>query len=616
MYRLIYLSVFLLLGNQIWAQDAPRIEVDLEGPVFPWNHLEVNNSPETFQFAIVTDRTGGLRPGIFPDAIQKLNLLQPEFVMSVGDLITGYTTDTTELERQWNEFTGFIDKLQMPFFYLPGNHDITNPLMAEIWKKKFGASYYSFLFQDVLFLCLNSEDQARGAGKGTISQPQYEWVEQVLAEHSEVKWTLVFMHQPLWNQDNPEKWPEVEQLLASRKHTVFVGHNHRYVRYERNNGKYFVLATTGGGTRMRGPRFGEFDHVVWVTMTDDGPIMANLTLDGIWDEAVVTEEYKATFHGLSQEDPLQIEPILVREGDFSEGESTFRLTNESDFPMAVDIQGTANSELWAALDPIWDTLAPNTTRLIAVPVRSNSAVSPKQLPPLNFEAAYTYLGTDQPAFRVEAQYRFRPEREFDLSAAEKPVRLDGSLSEWPKLRFQSDDEGHIQADKFSHQGPKDGSFSFDLNYDEQALYLAIRVRDDQVEAFDAERPTRQDFIGISLDARPVAIASNGKLSTGEGLTIAASPAEENNAAANVYRAESLPDGVEVKSRRTASGYEIEVAIPNSVLNEFQGQSWEHIRINVGMQDEDQQGAHVSRIYWQPDWRGKESRIGSGIFRKE
>lgn len=615
MYRLIYLFVFSLLGS-LWAQQAPRIEVDLEGPVFPWNHLEVNNSPETFQFAIVTDRTGGLRPGIFPDAIQKLNLLQPEFVMSVGDLISGYTTDTAELERQWNEFTGFIDKLQMPFFYLPGNHDITNPLMAEIWKEKFGASYYSFLFQDVLFLCLNSEDQARGAGKGTISQPQYEWVEQVLAEHSEVKWTLVFMHQPLWNQDNPEKWPEVEQLLASRKHTVFVGHNHRYVRYERNNGKYFVLATTGGGTRMRGPRFGEFDHVVWVTMTDDGPIMANLTLDGIWDEAVVTEEYKATFHGLSQQDPLQIEPILVREGDFSEGESTFRLTNESDFPMAVDIQGTANSELWAALDPIWDTLAPNTTRLIPVPVRSNSAVSPKQLPPLNFEAAYTYLGTDQPAFRVEAQYRFRPEREFGLSAAGKPVRLDGSLSEWPKLRFQSDDEGHIQADKFSHQGPKDGSFSFDLNYDEQALYMAIRVRDDQVEALDEERPTRQDFIGISLDARPVNIASNGKLRTGEGLIISASPAEENNAPANVYRAESLPDGIEVKSRRTASGYEIEVAIPNAVLNEFQGQSWEHIRVNVGMQDEDQQGGHVSRIYWQPDWRGKESRIGSGIFRKE
>ena len=48
-----------------------------------------------------------------------------------------------------------------------------------------------------------------------------------------------------------------------------------------------------GGSGLRGPNFGEFDHVVWITMTDAGPIMANLMLDGIWDENVNTEEYFA-----------------------------------------------------------------------------------------------------------------------------------------------------------------------------------------------------------------------------------------------------------------------------------------------------------------------------------
>ncbi len=31
-----------------------------------------------------------MRPGIFESAVEKLNLMQPEFVMSVGDLVQGH----------------------------------------------------------------------------------------------------------------------------------------------------------------------------------------------------------------------------------------------------------------------------------------------------------------------------------------------------------------------------------------------------------------------------------------------------------------------------------------------------------------------------------------------
>src|SRR3954471_15463858 len=47
-----------------------------EGP-HPFTHLQFNEGPDRFQFAIVTDRTGGHRAGVFEDAIRKLNLLQP-----------------------------------------------------------------------------------------------------------------------------------------------------------------------------------------------------------------------------------------------------------------------------------------------------------------------------------------------------------------------------------------------------------------------------------------------------------------------------------------------------------------------------------------------------------
>ena len=89
---LIFVPTLMVAGcahtNHTTADRAkPLIDVE---PVNPWTHLDLRNDPQDFQFVIVTDRTGGHRPGVFPDAMRRLNLLQPEFVMSVGDLIEGF----------------------------------------------------------------------------------------------------------------------------------------------------------------------------------------------------------------------------------------------------------------------------------------------------------------------------------------------------------------------------------------------------------------------------------------------------------------------------------------------------------------------------------------------
>ena len=52
-------------------------------------NLDFQNNPDDFQFAVIGDRAGGYRPGVFPVAVDLLNLLQPEFVLSVGDFIEG-----------------------------------------------------------------------------------------------------------------------------------------------------------------------------------------------------------------------------------------------------------------------------------------------------------------------------------------------------------------------------------------------------------------------------------------------------------------------------------------------------------------------------------------------
>ena len=83
--------------------------------------------------------------------------LEPAFVVSVGDLIEGNTEDQAQLDREWDEFEGFVAGLETPFFYAAGNHDMSNAVMAATWQARFGPSYYRLLYEDVLFLVLNSE---------------------------------------------------------------------------------------------------------------------------------------------------------------------------------------------------------------------------------------------------------------------------------------------------------------------------------------------------------------------------------------------------------------------------------------------------------------------------
>jgi hypothetical protein len=284
-----FIAAALVFSQNVPPAAAPSLLKTEVGERNPWTHLKLNNDPADFQFVIVSDRTGGHREKIFSRAVEQINLLQPEFVLSVGDLIEGYTTDRDKAAREWREFQGFATRFQMPFFYVPGNHDVANPFMAQLWQEKFGKLYYHFVYKDVLFLILNSDDPP---ASGTLSAAQIEYARKALADNPNVRWTIVALHKPIWAQANLEKngWLEVEKSLAGRKYTVFAGHVHRYQKFVRQGMNHYQLATTGGGSRMRGVRYGEFDHIVWVTMKDSGPVLANVMLDGIYPENLAVPE--------------------------------------------------------------------------------------------------------------------------------------------------------------------------------------------------------------------------------------------------------------------------------------------------------------------------------------
>ncbi len=290
--------------------------------VKPWTSENFKNNPDNFQFAIIGDRTGGANVlGTFKLAMKQINLLQPEFVINVGDNIEGYSDEKAELNAEWDQIDEMLNELEVPFFHTPGNHDIANNTAQQVWRDRFGATYYYFVYRDVLFMVLDSEDESRPAPPpdmkeklelynrlqtedppkaqamlaefmsdeaviAALSKPiefkddQIAFIRDTLAQNTDVRWTFLFLHEPAW--ENPsESFKVIQQLVKDRDHTFFAGHLHYYDYDEIDGHEHITMGPSGASFHLEGP--GNVDHIMWVTMTDKGPQMGNIALKGLFD---------------------------------------------------------------------------------------------------------------------------------------------------------------------------------------------------------------------------------------------------------------------------------------------------------------------------------------------
>ncbi len=287
----------------------------------PWTSDNFNDDSGQFQFLIVGDRTGGANvQGTFALAIDQINLLQPEFVINVGDLIEGYSDESAELNGEWDGIDKMLSGLDMPFFRVPGNHDIANATAQQVWRERYGKTHYAFVYDNTLFVVLDSEDPPRPEPEGIrekidiynrlqtedpeaakamlaefmsdesvvaglavpveFQDDQLAFLKNTLEQHADVRWTFLFLHEPAWEKPS-ESFEAIRALLKGRKHTFFGGHLH-YYDYDLIDGtEYITMGPTGASFHQEGP--GNIDHVTWVTMTDDGPQIANIALKGIFD---------------------------------------------------------------------------------------------------------------------------------------------------------------------------------------------------------------------------------------------------------------------------------------------------------------------------------------------
>lgn len=377
--------IFLALFSVAPLRAAPHeIQTNRKSPVI----IPLPKGDEVFHFIVFGDRTGGPVEGIkvLAQAVEDTNLLDPDLVMTVGDLVNGYN-QTPQWMEQMEEFRRTMNKLKMPWFPVAGNHDMywrrdpKNPEAKppreheEHYEKHFGPLWYWFEHKKVGFLVLFTDEghpdgrerSFRDPDQQRLSPEQMDWLREALGKMKGLEHIFVFLHHPFWWQGRypGNNWDEVHRLLVANGNVraVLAGHVHRMTYSGLRDGiDYYSLATVGGSlpADMEGHRyFGYLHHFNVVTVRKTGYSMASIPVGGVFDPK--------QFDALREEDGDLVRYLHheaasppIDMGLDGTASTIFKvaLRNPSSLPLEVTVMGHGREQWVVAPDHRHSTLAP------------------------------------------------------------------------------------------------------------------------------------------------------------------------------------------------------------------------------------------------------------------
>lgn len=330
--------------------------------------LPLPGEEEAFFFVVFGDRTGGPAEGVsvLADAVRDTNLLEPDFVMTVGDLVEGYN-QSGEWMEQTREFKEIMDRLLCPWFPVAGNHDIywrgegrpPGEHEAE-YEMHFGPLWYAFTHKNCLFIALYSDEGNPETGEKNFNKPecqvmseaQFSWLKETLQRGRDMDHIFLFLHHPRWLGGNyGDDWEKVhrELVAAGNVTAVFAGHIHR-MRYDPRDGiEYVALATVGGGQSHVVPEAGWLHQYHIVTVRKNQIALAAVPVGEVMDVREITGALADEAAALARQAPEFGGPLSVASDGSADGDVTVRFRNTASLPIEVMVAADSDDSRWSAL---------------------------------------------------------------------------------------------------------------------------------------------------------------------------------------------------------------------------------------------------------------------------
>lgn len=333
------------------SDDESRFITNREGA-----DLELPAEDDAFTFAVFGDRSGGPNEGvdILAQAVADTNLIEPDLVMTVGDLIQGYS-QTADWHEQMLQFRQIMNNLLCPWFPVAGNHDIywrgQDPAPKgeheESYEIHFGPLWYAFDHKGSRFIVLYAEEGDPVTGKKDfksvetqrMSDAQIAWLKATLASARDAEHVFIFIHHPRWiGGQYGDEWDRIHPILleAGNVSAVFAGHLHR-MRYDPKDGiEYVTLATVGGSQGEYSPAAGFLHQFHLVTVRPNQIAMASIPVGETLDVRKVTGDVSIHARALARVRPKFSEALEVAaDGSVSQ---ELEITIENPVEAEIDVE--------------------------------------------------------------------------------------------------------------------------------------------------------------------------------------------------------------------------------------------------------------------------------------
>ena len=238
--------------------------------------------PRVQRIAILPDRTTGRDWGLpyLEAAVEDLNLVRPDAVFTVGDMVQGYTRDGARWEREVDDYLARVGRLVPAFYPTPGNHDVisgsrspADRTFADRYRERFGPLHYAVELDLATAIVLFS-DEGLGDGRIILSDAQLAWLAGALdAAAARAKPIFLLMHRPLWRSASVAWGARVQPVLEKAGvDAVIAGHFHALQRDPDVNGVQYHIVGTCGGMIDQPPLAGQLQHLTFVDCTARGEL--------------------------------------------------------------------------------------------------------------------------------------------------------------------------------------------------------------------------------------------------------------------------------------------------------------------------------------------------------
>ncbi len=360
------------------------------------------STPVTFA---VFGNTGNMTDdgSTFDKLIRAVNEYDVDFTVNLGNNLP-YGVHSSGIRSLLNSVDENLKQFDIPVYPVVGKNDVFDFKSDIEYTNRYGPIWYSFRRNGILFIVLNTEDEAyrfRFGNKPWIGDEQIEWLWNCLNEDKGYQ-TVLFINRPLW-LDYPSLWNErlLPVLKAGNVNLIVTCFENGLFDWGKIDGIRAVSTGCTGPVKEKNP--GLFPHVLLITVSGDETLFRVLFPDGTTREGIWIDSN--SFNTLAKiSAPFNL-PLLKTDNSWQVNETlNLQFNNSFDMPMKGKLYFTVYPNTRWTVEPakLDFSVAPGVSKTLRLGIRG----IPPEYGPIPKYTAELNLG-ETVAYNVENSLKIK-----------------------------------------------------------------------------------------------------------------------------------------------------------------------------------------------------------------